>query len=275
MTTATLTEDSVSYVCTTVRQRSAIELDASKTYLIEARLAPVAKQNGYSSIDELVQAVRSKRKIGLESQLVEAMTTNETSFFRDLHPFEALRRTLLPEILKKNDVQKTLNIWSAACSTGQEIYSIAMHVREHVPQLPSWKVNLVGTDLSCEVLERARAAKFSQIEVNRGLPAPLLLKNFQRQGVQWKLRPEVRNMTTFMKLNLIERWPPLPVMDIVFLRNVLIYFAPETKRAILERVRRVMAPDGILFLGAAETTMGLNASFERVQADHSVFYRLR
>ncbi len=275
MTTFTLTPDAVSYVCTTVRQRSAIELDSSKTYLIEARLAPVAKQNGFASIDELIQAVKAKRRLGLESQLVEAMTTNETSFFRDLHPFEALRKTVFPEMRTKNATRKSLNIWSAACSTGQEIYSVAMHLLEHFPELPSWKVQLMGTDLSDEVLARAKAAKFSQIEVNRGLPVPLLKKNFQRQGLQWELRAEIRNMATFTKLNLIERWPAMPCMDIVFLRNVLIYFAPETKRMILENIRKVMAPGGVLFLGAAETVIGLDAAFERIQTDKSVFYRLK
>lgn len=275
MTTSTLQPEAISWVCATVRSRSAIELDVSKSYLIEARLAPIAKQNGFADIDELIQAVKAKRKVGLEAQLVEAMTTNETSFFRDLHPFETLRKTLFPEIRTRNAARKTLNIWSAACSTGQEIYSVAMHLQEHFPELPSWKVQLVGTDLSDEVLAKAKAAKFSQIEVNRGLPAALLVKNFQRQGTQWELRPEIRNMATFTKLNLIERWPALPAMDIVFLRNVLIYFAPDVKRAILEKVRKVMAPQGVLFLGAAETTMGLDNCFERIQTDNSVYYRMK
>jgi chemotaxis protein methyltransferase CheR len=275
MTTSTLQPEAISWVCATVRSRSAIELDVSKSYLIEARLAPVAKQNGFADIDELIQAVKAKRKVGLEAQLVEAMTTNETSFFRDLHPFETLRKTLFPEIRARNAARKTLNIWSAACSTGQEIYSVAMHLQEHFPELPSWKVQLVGTDLSDEVLAKAKAAKFSQIEVNRGLPAALLVKNFQRQGMQWELRPEIRNMATFTKLNLIERWPVLPAMDIVFLRNVLIYFAPDVKRMILEKVRKVMAPQGVLFLGAAETTMGLDNCFERIQTDNSIYYRMK
>ncbi|MEZ6132894.1 MAG: protein-glutamate O-methyltransferase CheR [Planctomycetaceae bacterium] len=275
MSTATLTPDAISYVCTTVRERSAIELDVSKSYLIEARLAPVARSNGFDSINDLVQSLRRQRQIKLEAQLVEAMTTNETSFFRDVHPFESLQKTLFSEFKTRNAATRSLNIWSAACSTGQEIYSIAMHLREHFADLASWKVQLVGTDLSDDVLARASAAKFSQIEVNRGLPAALLVKHFQRSGLQWELKPEVRSMARFMKLNLIERWPPLPVMDIVFLRNVLIYFSPETKRAILEKVRRVMAPNAVLFLGAAETTMGLDAGFERVQVGNSVFYRLK
>jgi chemotaxis protein methyltransferase CheR len=275
MSTATLTTDAISFVCSTVRDRSAIELDGSKSYLIEARLAPVARETGFASIADFVQGVREKRRIDLESRMVEAMTTNETSFFRDIHPFEALRKVLLPEIRNRNAARKTLNIWSAACSTGQEIYSVAMHLREHFPELPAWKVQMIGTDLSDDVLNRARAAKFSQIEVNRGLSAPLLMKYFQREGMHYQLRPEVRNMATFTKLNLIERWPPLPSMDIVFLRNVLIYFSPETKRLILEKVRKVMAPKAVLFLGAAETTMGLDDSFERVQVENSVFYRLK
>jgi chemotaxis protein methyltransferase CheR len=275
MSTTTLNTDCLSYVCTLVRDRSAIELEASKSYLIEARLAPVAKQNGFATTEEFVQSIRSRKRADLESNLVEAMTTNETSFFRDIHPFDALRTTILPEMREKRSSQKSLNIWSAACSTGQELYSIAMLIRENFPDMASWKVSLLGTDLSDDVLERARAAKFSQIEVNRGLPSPLLLKYFQREGMQWQLRPELRSMGTFVKLNLIENWRPMPVMDVVFPRNVLIYFAPEIKKLILSKIRKVMAPHGILFLGAAETTMNLDASFERVQIDKSVFYRLK
>ncbi len=265
MSTATLSADTVSFVCTTVRNRSAIELDISKSYLIEARLTPVARASGFASIDELIQGIRSKCRPELESRLVEAMTTNETSFFRDIHPFEALRKQILPDLMQRNAATKRLNIWSAACSTGQEIYSVAMYMREHFPGLAQWNVQMVGTDLSDDVLELAKAAKFSQIEVNRGLSAALLVKYFQREGMQWKLRDDLRSMARFMKLNLIERWPALPVMDIVFLRNVLIYFSTDTKKLILEKIRRVMAPQSLLFLGAAETTIGLDTSFERVQ----------
>jgi chemotaxis protein methyltransferase CheR len=203
------------------------------------------------------------------------MTTNETSFYRDAHPFEALRATIIPEMMRLQARLRTLNIWSAACSTGQEAYSIAMLLRETFPDLASWKVQILGTDLSDDVLEKARAARFSQIEMNRGLPATLLAKYFRREGMQWELAEHVRSMASFCKLNLIERWPPMPPMDVVFLRNVLIYFSPETKKAILEKVRSVMAPHGVLFLGAAETTMGLDAAFARVQVDSSVFYRLK
>jgi chemotaxis protein methyltransferase CheR len=278
MSTATLnaiSSDSLTFICNVVRDKSAIELDVKKTYLIEARLAPLAKQNGFNSIDEMVNNIRSKRRPEMESRLVEAMTTNETSFFRDMHPFEALKSAILPEIRTKSATKKTLNIWSAACSSGQEIYSIGMIIREHFPEFGNWKVRLVGTDLSDDILAKAKSAQYSQVEVNRGLSAAMLVKYFERDGMNWKLRPEVRGMAEFTKLNLIEKWPLIPTMDVVFLRNVLIYFCPETKKAILEKIRKVMAPRGFLFLGAAETTMGLDNSFERVQVGNSVFYRLK
>lgn len=275
MTTTTLTPDAVSFVCTIVRDRSAIELEASKSYLIEARLMPLAKQHGFGSTNDFINGVRTKRDRELERRLVEAMTTNETSFYRDIHPFNALRTKLLPELRTLKSGDRSINIWSAACSTGQELYSIAMLIREHFPEFATWKVRLVGTDLSEEVLTKARAGVFTQVEVNRGLPAPLLLKYFERNGMSWQIRPELRAMATFSKLNLIERWTSLPTFDIVFLRNVLIYFSPDTKKDILRKVRQVIAPHGLLFLGAAETTLGLDATFERVEVEQSVFYRLK
>ncbi len=275
MTTAALTSDAISYICTLVRQRSAIELDAAKAYLIEARLNPIARRYGFPSTTDMIRNLQTTPKAEVQQQVVEAMTTNETSFYRDSHPFEALTAPIVPEMLKSRAGKRALNIWSAACSTGQEAYSIAMLLCEQFPELASWKVQIIGTDLSDEVLEKARAARFSQVEMNRGLPAKLLAKYFLRDGMQWVLAPQVRAMASFSKLNLIERWPTLPTMDIVFLRNVLIYFSPETKKQILQKVRKIMAPDGVLFLGGAETTMGLDASFERVQIKNSVFYRLK
>lgn len=257
-----------------MRQRSAIELDAAKAYLIEARLAPVARRHGFPSTADLIRNLQTMPKPDVRQQVVEAMTPNETSFFRDSHPFDALRQTIVPEMQCSRAAQQSLNIWSAACSTGQEAYSTALLLREHFPDLASWKVNIVGTDLSDDVLEKARAARFSQIEINRGLPATMLAKYFRRDGMQWELASHVREVASFSKLNLIERWPPLPTMDIVFLRNVLIYFNPETKKAILEKVRKVMARHAVLFMGAAETVLGLDDSFQGKQIDNSVFYRL-
>jgi chemotaxis protein methyltransferase CheR len=275
MSTATLSSEAITYVCTLVRQRSAIELDAAKAYLIEARLNPLARRNGFQSADEMIRKLKSAPQPAMQQQLVEAMTTNETSFYRDAYPFEALRTTIIPDVIRQQSAKRSLNIWSAACSTGQEAYSIAMLLSEHFTELASWKVQILGTDISDEVLEKARAARFSQIEMNRGLPAALLAKYFRREGLQWELAPQIRAMASFAKLNFIERWPLLPPMDVVFLRNVLIYFSPESKKVILEKVRQVMARHAVLFLGAAETTMGLDAAFERVQVNNSVFYRLK
>ncbi|WP_254508735.1 CheR family methyltransferase [Anatilimnocola floriformis] len=274
MTTACLAPDALQFVCTLVRQRSAIELDDAKAYLIEARLGPVAKKNGFTSAAEMVTNLRAKPNQTIQQQLVEAMTTNETSFFRDIHPFEALRQQILPA-LQKLSLNRKLNIWSAACSTGQEAYSVAMLLRENFPDLCAGKVQILGTDIADEVLARARAGAFSQIEMNRGLPANLLARYFQRKGLQWEITSNLRELVSFNKLNFIEHWPPLPTMDVVFLRNVLIYFSPATKRQILEKVRAVMAPHAVLFLGAAETTMNLDSSFVRVQVDNQVFYKLK
>ncbi|MBA4016990.1 MAG: chemotaxis protein CheR [Pirellula sp.] len=275
MSATTLAPETIHYVCELVRRRSAIELESSKAYLIEARLTPVAKRNGYASTCEMVKALHVNPKPGLQQQLVEAMTTNETSFYRDAHPFEALRTKVIADMMRMKAGERSLNIWSAACSTGQEAYSIAMLLCEHFPELATWKVEILGTDLSDDVLNKARLASFSQIEMNRGLPASLLTKYFRREGLQWKLDDKLRGMAKFAKLNLIESWPAMPKMDVVFLRNVLIYFSPETKRTILQKVRQVMAPHAVLFLGAAETTMGLDNSFERTQIGSSVFYKLK
>ncbi|HEX7377026.1 MAG TPA: protein-glutamate O-methyltransferase CheR [Pirellulales bacterium] len=273
MTTATMPLDAISYVCSLVRQRSAIELDAAKAYLIEARLGPLARRHGFPSITDMVRSLQAKPKPDMQQELVEAMTTNETSFFRDAHPFEALRVKVLPDLLRLAAAKRSLHIWSAACSTGQEAYSIAILIREHFPELGQWNARIYATDLCDDVLQKGRAARFSQIEINRGLPAALLAKYFRRDGMLWQLAPEPRAMVAFTKLNLIERWPPLPPMDVIFLRNVLIYFSADNKKRILERMRDALAPQGVLFLGAAETTMGLDNTFVREQAGSGVFYR--
>ncbi len=223
MTTSTLSQDALSFVCDLVRCRSAIELDASKAYLIDARLGPVAKRCGFQSTAEFVQGVRAKKQPGLESSLVEALTTNETSFFRDIHPFEALRTEILPNLIGKLAKERRLRIWSAACSTGQELYSVAMLIKEHFPQLNTFDVQLLGTDLSDEVLRKASEGRYTQIEVNRGLTAKSLVRFFQRDGMHWQISPEIRSMASFRKINLIEPWVGIPPMDVIFLRNVLIY----------------------------------------------------
>lgn len=262
------------YVRDLVYRRSAIVLDAGKDYLLESRLAPLARQRGMASIDELVSRARANA-LDLQKWIVEALTTNETSFFRDIHPFEALRDDVFPRLMEARRSTRRLHVWCAAASTGQEPFTIAMTAREHFPELATWDFKIVGTDLCEAVLERAREGLYRQLEVNRGLPATMLVKYFDRRGADWQIKPELRRIVEFKKLNLIEPWPPLGAPDVVFIRNVLIYFDVATKRGILEKLRNTMAPDGALFLGGAETTMNLDDGFERVQAGKAAYYRIK
>ena len=269
-----MTAQDFEFLCRLVRERSAIVLEPGKEYLVQARLLPLTRQLQLNSISDLVARLRSPRDDSLTVKVVEAMATTETLFFRDHHPFETLRTTVLPELVRRRMNERRLNIWCAACSTCQEPYSLAMLIREHFPQLASWDVNLLATDFSNETLARARAARYSQIEVNRGLPAPLLMKYFQQEGSQWQLRADVRSAVTFRELNLIQPWPLLPRMDLVLMRNVLIYFDIDTKKEILARVARLLHPDGYLILGGAESTIHLDNSFRRAEELKGGFFRL-
>lgn len=272
--TATLTVNSFAFISELVRERSAIVLEPGKTYLVESRLSPIAREHGMHTVDELVEALRRPGSQALTRKVVEAMTTNETSFFRDMHPFDALKTQIFPELINNRSRERTLTIWSNACSSGQEVYTIAMILREHFPQLNGWRVKLVASDLSSQILAKAKEGTFNQTEVNRGLPLPMLLKYFTKSGLTWRIKDEIRNMVDFCEINLVEPWPNLPPMDVIFLRNVLIYFSPETKKEILGKVRRAMRPDGYLFLGGAETTMNLDASFERTTIGKATCYRI-
>lgn len=263
------------FVSQLVRQRSAIVLESDKSYLLEARLNPLARAEGHASLEAMIAYLRAQPNNGLHRRVVEAMTTNETSFYRDVHPFDALRKVVLPDILKHRMAQRELTIWCAASSSGQEPYTIAMTLREHFPELAGWTVRILGTDLSSEMIRRSREGRYGQIEVNRGLPAPLLIKYFEKRGVEWEVKPDLKRWCEFRELNLIEPWGPLPTMDIVFLRNVLIYFDVATKRTILDNVRRRLQPWGVLFLGGAETVINLGDSFERMPVDRAGCYRLR
>ena len=250
-----------------VAEESALALGEGKSYLVEARLAPIAEREGCDSVEELVGRLRVATP-ALREDVVQAMTTNETSFFRDVHPFEALRKVVFPELLDKNGGR--LSLWSAAASTGQEAYSLAMLVADH---FPTARVTILATDLSRDVLARASHGVFTQMEVNRGLPAALLVRHFERDGASWRAREALRKGVDFRQLNLARPWPLLPRMDVVFLRNVLIYFDPPAKRAVLTQTARVLAPGGVLFLGGAETTYGLDDTWERVQVERTAFYR--
>ena len=265
----------LNYVRDLVRRRSGIVLDADKDYLIESRLTAVAREVGCATVEDVITRARQPSGGDMNVRVVEALTTNETSFFRDVHPFEALRDEIMPAVLAARATSRTVRIWSAACSTGQEPYSIAMTARDYFSKTPGWNVKIVATDLAEKVLERARAGVYGQLEVNRGLPAPMLVKYFTRDAANFKVKPEIRDMIDFRPLNLVEQWPLMPKPDIVFVRNVLIYFDIETKKKILARVRQSLAPDGVLFLGGAETTLNLDDAFERVPEGKAVCYRLR
>jgi chemotaxis protein methyltransferase CheR len=269
----TLAAASFDHIRRVVRERSAIVLDDGKEYLVEARLTPIAKSHGLNNLDELSSRLTASSP-GLIEEVVEAMTTNETSFYRDAYPFEALRAQVLPELLKRRGATKRLGIWCAACSSGQEPYTIAIIIREHFPELASWELEFYGTDLSLGMLERAKAGRYRQLEVNRGLPVGQLVKYFERSGLDWHIRPEIKQMIRFQQLNLVAPWHGLPRFDLVFLRNVLIYFDVEVKKDILGKVRRHLAPDGYLFLGGAETTMNIDDAYERMPYEHAGCYRL-
>lgn len=260
-----------------VRDRSGIVLGEDKAYLLESRLSPVVREEGLGSIEQLCQRLRSNAPAQLLRDVIEAMTTNETLWFRDVHPFEVLGRRILPELMRARAEKKQLSIWCAASSTGQEPYSVAMTIREQVPQLTGWNLRYVATDLSTEVLARARAGIYSQLEVNRGLPPDKLQRWFRRvDGNGWQISEDIRRMVEFRELNLLESWPfGGERFDIVMMRNVLIYFDLETKRTILGKVRRLLAPDGWFFLGGAETTMNIDDGYERVADERGGCYRLR
>jgi chemotaxis protein methyltransferase CheR len=259
-----------------VYDRAAIVLEPAKEYLIQTRLAPIARQEGLGSVEVLLDRLQRETAGPVHARVVEAMTTNETSFFRDIGPFDALKKHVLPDLIKKRTISRRLAIWSAASSTGQEIYSIAMLLKENFPELSNgWKVILHATDFSTEMVERARRGVFSQLEVNRGLPAPLLVKYFKRNGAEWEIREDLRKMIEFRQLNLKEQWPGINDIDAVFMRNVLIYFDVPTKKKILGTLPRVMRPDGFLFLGAAETTLGIEAAFHPSSLEKTLCYQLK
>jgi len=263
------------YVRGIIRQHSAIALDDSKAYLAETRLVALAHREGVTTVSELVARLRADRGEDLRRKVVEAMTTNETSFFRDFLPFEILHRVLIPELIQRRARQRSLNIWSAACSTGQEPYSLAMLLRDHFPELHSWQTRILASDLSIEVLARARMGRFTQLEINRGVPAHLLVRYFKRQGLDWYVIDEISRMIDFQVINLIGSWPSMVPMDIILLRNVLKYFDAESKSQVLNRIANVLAPDGYLILGGSETTFFCSDSFERVELERSSIYRLK
>jgi chemotaxis protein methyltransferase CheR len=248
------------YLRKLLKERSGLDLSADKQYLVESRLVPLARKAGLGGIPDLVAKMKSGAE-ALTTEVVEAMTTNETFFFRDKIPFDHLRDTILPLMLQSRASRRSLRIWSAACSTGQEPYSIAMCLKEKGAALAGWRIEIVGTDLSQEVLEKSRAGIYSQFEVQRGLPIQLLVKYFTQSGELWQISPEIRGMVQHRQLNLLQDFSHLGKFDVIFCRNVLIYFDQDTKINVFERLARSLEPDGMLMLGAAESVVGITDAF--------------
>ncbi len=271
----TIDDTGFNYVRQLVRDRAAIVLDSDKHYLVDNRLSLLARREGLGSAQEVIDRLRAAPTGPLQRKVIEAMTTTETLFFRDGKPYEALRNTILPGLARLRASERRLQLWSCACSSGQEPYSIAMLLREHFPALASWDLRIVATDISTEMLARSRAGRYSRLEVTRGLPGAYLGKYFDKIGHDWQIRDELRKMVEFRELNLAAPWSAMPPADLILLRNVLIYFDVETKRLILAKIRKVLRPGGFLLLGTAETTMNLDDGFEVVRSDGTSYYRLR
>jgi len=270
-----ITQADFAFVRKFVHDRAAIVLEDGKEYLVESRLSALARREGIASVDEVVRRLRGSPGGPLPRMVVEAMTTNESSFFRDVNPFTALKETVIPELLRLRAAEKTLQIWSCASSSGQEPYSLAMLLHENFPELFSWNVRILATDISSEMVARTKNGKFSQLEVNRGLPAPLLVKYFEKHGLEWQAREPLRRMLDTRELNLAGNWAGIPRVDLVMLRNVLIYFDMETKRGILGKVRQLLRPGGCMFLGTAESTMNLDDKYTLQRANGAVYYKVR
>ena len=256
-----------------LKRRSGLVLTKEKIYLIESRLVPLARKRGMSGLDDLVNTIRLRPEEQLLTAVTEAMTTNESSFFRDIRPFETFRNVVLPDLLERRADKRLIRIWCAACSTGQEPYSLAICLREEAAKLAGWRIEIVATDLSSEVLEKAKVGLYSQFEVQRGLPIQMLMKYFSQVNEMWQIDSSIRAMVKFQPLNLLEKISLPGAFDIVFCRNVLIYFDRPTKRMVLARIGQVMPADGFLFLGGAETVLGVCDAFHLMQ-DYRGVYRL-
>ena len=261
------------FISTLIKTRSGLALTPDKAYLLESRLMPVARKHGHNGLEDLIGALKARNEENLIIEVVEAMTTNESFFFRDTKPFDLLRDEVLPPILEKRADRKHLKIWCAAASSGQEPYSIAIVLKEMGIQLAGWRIDIVGTDISNEILEKASNGKYSQFEVQRGMPIQLLLKYFDKKDETWEIKQEVRDMVKYRYFNLLDKLAPLGSFDIVFCRNVLIYFDPKTKGEVLEQIASLMPEDGMMFLGGAETVLGVTDKFQPVKGKRGVYAR--
>ncbi|GAA2912944.1 chemotaxis protein CheR [Actinoplanes cyaneus] len=269
----TLSQAEFTFVANLVRREASIVLAPGKEYLVEARLIPVARAVGAPNVNEFIGDLQKRPNPQYQRKIIDALTTNETSFFRDREPFAALTDVVLPELIKSRASVRKLRFWSAASSSGQEAYSLAITLQESLPA--GWSFEIQGTDISTAMVERAEKAEYSQVEVNRGLPATQLVQYFERAGAHWRIIPALRRNVSFKHMSLTAPFPPMQPFDVIFLRNVLIYFDVATKRQVLQNAAKILRPDGWLFLGAAETTIGIDDNYERVAAGRTSAYRIR
>lgn len=267
-----LTPENYSFLEAYIHRESGILLGPDKLYLLKSRLQPVLGQERLATLDQLCEHIRRTPSESLRRRIVESMTTHETLFFRDPAVFDALRKEVLPELARTCAASKSLRIWSAACSSGQEPYSLAMTLLES--GFADWKIEIVGTDISSQILDRAAAGTYLQIEINRGLPAVLLVKYFTRAGLDWRLRDSVRRMVRFVNFDLRQSPASLPLFDLVLCRNVLIYFDVESRKKILAGIRSRLNAGGFLLLGASETTFNIDESFRRRVFGNAVAYQI-
>ena len=266
-----MTGDEFDFLCKMLRDRSGLVLTRDKAYLLESRLLPVARKCSLKSVDELVAAVRARPSGDLARDVVEAMTTNESFFFRDIKPFDQFKSFVLPALMKSRAARRQIRIWSAACSSGQEPYTLAMLLAEEHAKLAGWTIDILATDLSTEILDKAQAGLYSQFEVQRGLPIQYLVKYFKQQGDRWQIDPGIRSRVRYRVFNLLDDPASLGSFDVIFCRNVLIYFDQSTKTTVLERLSRVVAPDGFLYLGGAETVLGISDKFHASAENRGIY----
>lgn len=254
-----------------VYQRSGLVLTKEKAYLLDSRLMPVARRWNLASLDELAGVIRQRADEALLADITDAMTTNESSFFRDQRPFDQFRQIVLPKFLAARATTRKLRIWSAACSNGQEPYSLAMILDEEAAKMPGWTVEIVATDLCRDVLDKAKQGVYTQFEVQRGLPIQMLVKHFTQIGDKWQISKAMQSKIRFQQFNLLESMAGLGQFDIVFCRNVLIYFDQPTKAKVLENMARQMAGDGVLYLGGAETVLGITQAFKPMEGQRGLY----
>lgn len=259
-----MTPEDFKFVSAMLKQRSGLILSSDKLYLLESRLTPLARRRGLASVADLIGAMKRAGAEDIKRDVTEAMTTNETSFFRDMKPFDQFRDFILPEMMKRRAEKRSLRIWSAAASTGQEAYTLAIILREMEARLRGWRIEIVASDLAADVLEKAKAGIYSQFEIQRGMPIQLLVKYFQQQGEMWHVDSTLKGMVKFRQHNLLESPAGLGAFDVVFCRNVLIYFDQDTKRRVFDHLSKATAEDGYLCLGGAETVLGVTDRFKPV-----------